>query len=191
MTAEISKILLVDDEPNVLRSLSRLLRGYALTTATSGEEALLLAEHTPFDLVISDYKMPSMDGISFLAQFSLIQPDAVRIMLTGFADLETTQHAINDIGVFRFINKPWNNIEIINAVERGLDMRRILLENKALADLVRQQQGLLDQHEAALKALEAEEPGITQVNWGPDGAILIDEADLQDADSILPDAARK
>lgn len=182
MTAGISKILIVDDEPNILRSFSRILKGYDLTTAGSGEEALTFAERIAFDLVIADYRMPGMDGIRFLSQFMLMQPDAVRIMVTGFADLETIQHAINDIGVFRFINKPWNNLDIINAVERGLDHRRILLENKILADQVRNQKAQLDQQEAMLQALEAEEPGITQVNWAPDGSIVVDESELNNDD---------
>lgn len=173
------KILLVDDEPNVLKALSRLLKRYHLTTANSGEEALLLAHELAFDLVISDYRMPGIDGVEFLIRFKRLQPDAIRMVLTGNADLEGVQHAINEAEVFRFINKPWNNIEIVNAVENGLAHRRIQLENRALADQVRAQQALLNEKDAILKALEAEEPGITQVNWGSDGSIILDEKDLE------------
>ena len=179
MNDQTAKILLVDDEPNVLKALSRLLRDYELTTASSGEEALLIAENSTFDLVISDYRMPGMDGISFLIMFAQLQPDAVRLILTGHADLEGTLHAINDIGVFRFINKPWSNLEILHAVEKGLELKRVLLENRTLANQVREQQARLKQQEAILRALEAEEPGITKVNWGPDGAIILDEASLE------------
>lgn len=185
MNPETASILLVDDEPNVIKSLSRLLRGYTLVTASSGEEGLAIAEQNAFDLVISDYKMPGMDGISFLSKFMLMQPDAVRLILTGYADLETTQTAINDIGVFRFINKPWNNQEVINAVEKGLELKYVLLENRRLADQVRQQQALLNQQEAILRALEAEEPGITKVNWAPDGSIILDVEGLDDDDILL------
>ncbi len=173
------KILLVDDEPNVLKSLSRLLKQYHLITASCGEEALLLAKAQSFDLVISDYRMPGINGVDFLIRFKHIQPDAIRMVLTGYADLEGVQHAINDAEVFRFINKPWNNLEIVNAVENGLDHRRILLENRMLADQVRAQQALLDEKEAILRALEAEEPGITKVNWGTDGSIILDEKDFE------------
>ena len=182
MKAEISKILLVDDEPSILFSISRLLKGYDVSTATSGEEALLLANRLNFDLVISDYKMPSMNGLIFLSKFMLIQPDAIRIILTGFPDLEMSIHAINDVGVFRFINKPWTNIDIINTVERGLAMKKVLLENRALANEVRQQQALISQQEIILKNLEAEEPGITKVNWGPDGTIILCEDDYPPSD---------
>lgn len=173
------KILLVDDEPNVLKSLSRLLKQYHLTTASCGEEGVLLAKEHMFDLVISDYRMPGINGVDFLIRFKRIQPDAIRMILTGYADLEGAQHAINDAEVFRFINKPWNNLEIVNAVENGLAHRRILLENRVLADQVRAQQALLDEKEAILKALEAEEPGITKVNWGADGSIILDDKDFE------------
>lgn len=173
------KILLVDDEPNVLNALSRLLKQYHLTTASSGEEALILAMERPFDVVISDYRMPGLDGVEFLIRFKHLQPDAIRMVLTGYADLEGTQHAINEAEVFRFINKPWNNLEILNAVEKGLEHRRILLENRALADQVRAQQALLDEKDRILKALEAEEPGITHVNWAEDGSIILDDEDFE------------
>ena len=173
------KILLVDDEPNVLKALSRLLKQYYLITAGGGEEALLLARDHEFDLVISDYRMPGLNGIDFLILFKRLQPDAVRVVLTGFADVEGTQHAINEAEVFRFINKPWSELEITSVVKNGLEHRRITMENKRLADQVRAQQALLDDKEAILKALEAEEPGITQVNWGSDGSIILDENDLE------------
>lgn len=173
------KILLVDDEPNILKALSRLLKQYQLTTATSAEEALSLAKEQAFDLVISDYRMPGTNGVDFLIFFKRLQPDAIRVVLTGFADLEGIQHAINEAEVFRFINKPWSDMEIINVVQNGLAHRRILMENKALADQVRAQQILLDEKDAMLKKLEAEEPGITKVNWAEDGSIILDEKDFE------------
>ena len=96
-----SKILLVDDEPNVLQSISRLLRGYGVTALTSAEEALVLAKKVTFDLVISDFKMPGMDGVTFLTKFMQIQPDSMRMILTGYADLESIQMATNEAGVYR------------------------------------------------------------------------------------------
>ncbi|MGR8931849.1 MAG: response regulator [Gammaproteobacteria bacterium] len=177
MTEQESSILLVDDEPNVLTALSRLLKNYRLTTAASGEEALRLANQLRFDLVISDYRMPGMNGIEFLCKFKLVQPNAIRMVLTGFADLQGMQQAINEAEVFRFINKPWDNLEILHSVENGLEYRRILLENRILADQVRAQQALLDEKTAILKMLESEEPGITKVDWAEDGSIILDEKD--------------
>jgi len=172
---EKEKILLVDDEANVLRSISRLLRDYDVTTLTSAEEALLLAREVDFDLVISDFRMPGMNGVAFLTKFMHIQPDSIRIILTGYADLESAQMAINDAGVYRFINKPWNNIEITSAVGKGLEHKRMLIENRLLADQVRRQQLLLNEQEELLKALEQKDAGITHVDWADDGSIVINE----------------
>ncbi|ANE56958.1 MULTISPECIES: response regulator [Methylomonas] len=179
MNASPAKILIVDDEPNVLKALSRLLKAYATVTVESAEEALLIAEQQAFDLVISDYRMPGINGIDFLILFKRLQPDAIRVVLTGFADLEGAQHAINEAEVFRFINKPWSNLEIVHVVESGLAHKRMLLENRALADQVRAQQKLLAEKDALIRALEAEEPGITKVNWAADGSIILDDADLE------------
>ena len=175
-----AKILLVDDEPNVLRALSRILNQYDATYLTSGEEALLLAKEQAFDLVISDFRMPGMDGIRFLSRFMQLQPDAIRIILTGHADIENTQAAINEAEVYRFINKPWNNADVHFAVQRGIEHKKMLAENRQLADKVREQQKLLAEKDAILNALETEEPGITKVNWSNDGAIILDEEDLKD-----------
>jgi len=174
---EKAKILLVDDESNILRSISRLLRDYDITALTSPEEALLLAKQVDFDLVISDFRMPIMDGVAFLIKFLKIQPHAIRIILTGYADLESAQLAINEASVYRFINKPWNNVEIINAVKSGLEYKYILQENSRLANQVREQQVLLNEKNTILTALEKEEPGITQVIWADDGSIIINEDD--------------
>ncbi len=173
------KILLVDDESNVLRAITRLLKGYDITALTSAEEALLIAKEVKFDLVISDFRMPGMNGVEFLIKLIVIQPQIIRMILTGYADLESAQTAINEAGVYRFINKPWNNIEITNAVKSGLEHQRILLENRQLADQVREQQILLNEKDKALQALEKEEPGITQVNWADDGSIIINEEDYE------------
>jgi len=174
-----AKILLVDDEFNVLRAIARLLRDYDITSLTSAEEALQVAKEVKFDLVISDFRMPGMNGVDFLIKFMKLQPDSIRMILTGYADLESAQTAINEAGVYRFINKPWNNVEITNAVKSGLEHQRILLENQQLACQVREQQKMLNDKDRVLKALEQEEPGITQVNWADDGSIIINEEDYQ------------
>ena len=178
MTESDINILLVDDEPNVLKALSRLLKQYHLSTANNSEEALLIAQQRQFDLVITDYRMPGINGVDFLILFKRLQPDAIRVVLSGHADLEGVQHAINEAEVFRFINKPWSNLEITTVVANGLAHRRVLLENRALADQVRAQQKLLAEKDALIKALEAEEPGITQVNWAEDGSIILNEHDI-------------
>lgn len=174
-----SRILLVDDEPNVLKSLSRLLKDYRVITFNSAEEALTAARKMSFDLVISDYKMPGMNGVEFLTFFKAIQPSAIRMIITAYADLDAIQYAVNEAEIFRFINKPWNPVEIMNAVARGLEHKHILQENHILASEVKRQRLLLEQKEAILNALEAEEPGITKVKWAEDGSIILNTNDYE------------
>ncbi|MEW5887640.1 MAG: response regulator [Pseudomonadota bacterium] len=179
---EAPQLLLVDDEPNVLKALERQLRAvdrgteqpYRIESYTSPAAALERAGEQAFDLVISDYRMPHMDGVSFLAKFRALQPYAARLILSGHTDSPALLGAINSAGVMRFLCKPWEHAELVLAVENALLERALLLENLRLADEVRVQQGIISRQEAELRRLEAESPGITRVNWGPDGSILID-----------------
>lgn len=104
-------LLLVDDEPNILSSLSRLLRreGYAILTATSPLEAFeLLAKH-PVQVVISDQRMPEMSGTEFLSRVRQLYPATVRLVLTGYTDLESVTGAINQGAIYKFLTKPWDD----------------------------------------------------------------------------------
>jgi CheY-like chemotaxis protein len=102
------KILLVDDEPNVLDGYRRTLgREFALETAVGGQEALaLVAKNGAYAVVVSDMRMPGMDGIQLLSRIKAASPDTIRVMLTGHADMETAVNAINEGSIFRFLNKP-------------------------------------------------------------------------------------
>ena len=118
-------ILCVDDERNVLRSLERtfLDDGYEILTATSSEEGLRILENNgPFQVVISDYRMPAMNGVEFLKEVYKRWPDTVRIVLSGYADTAAIVSAINEGRIYKFIPKPWNDNElrvtVANAVER-------------------------------------------------------------------------
>ncbi len=107
MTVIADTVLLVDDEPMVLAGLQRSLFGrYPVLTATSGEQALALMAKQPIAVVISDMRMPGMDGASFLAQVQARFPDTVRMLLTGYADLDTAVAAVNEGAIFRFLHKP-------------------------------------------------------------------------------------
>lgn len=178
------RLLLVDDEPYVLRALERQLRAvmrqprYRIETCSSPREALRTAGEKPFDLVISDYRMPEMDGVAFLRAFRDMQPGAARLILSGQTDLKGLIGAINEAGIMRFIAKPWEDAELVFAVENALMERCLLLENQRLADELRQSRGLISRHEAELRRLERECPGITRVNWGPDGSVLL-EPDIE------------
>ncbi|MGE5471272.1 MAG: EAL domain-containing protein [Bacteroidota bacterium] len=107
-------LLLVDDEPNILNSLSRLLRreGYAILTATSPLEAFdLLAKH-PTQVVVSDQRMPDMSGTEFLSRVRQLYPDTVRLVLTGYTDLESVTGAINRGAIYKFLTKPWDDDQL-------------------------------------------------------------------------------
>lgn len=179
------RIILVDDEPNVLNALRRTL-GTKVTdgrdtfeisveTFDQPEAALWRARDTKFDLVMSDFRMPGMDGVSFLKSFRTLQPNAARLILSGFTDLDGLIGAINDAQIYRFISKPWQYYDLSATIAQALAFQGLLLENQRLADLVRVQRGKLTHQEMELRRIEEETPGITHVKWGPDGSVLLDE----------------
>ena len=116
------KVLFVDDDPLLLESLLRLLRGkFDLTVAPSGAEGLsIIEEKGPFAVVVTDLRMPLMDGLAFLDHVRRICPDSVRIMLTGYADLDTAVRAVNEGHVFRFLTKPCQPDDLQRALFEGI-----------------------------------------------------------------------
>lgn len=180
-----SRILIVDDEDSILKSLKRLLRlapcsyggktfSLEVDSFNSPLAALEAAKTDEFDLFLSDYRMPGMDGIEFLKAAKAIQPDAARLILSGYADLNALVRAVNEVGIERFIGKPWNDYDLMSAIGQALAHRELLLENRQLANLVRLEMGDTSPEELEAKRLEQIEPGITEVNWGPDGSVLLD-----------------
>lgn len=119
-------ILLVDDEESILNSLRRLLRGqpYEVLLATSGEQALDIMAKQPIDLVMSDARMPNMDGATLLAHIHQRHPDTLRILLTGYADLTMIVKAINDGQIDRYISKPWHDEELLLTLRQSLAYQR-------------------------------------------------------------------
>ena len=113
------KILFVDDEPILLQGYERLLRKeFQITTAVGGSAALSMIPHLgPFAVVLSDMKMPGMDGIEFLRKVKTLAPDSVRIMLTGASELQTAIDAVNEGCIFRFLSKPSNKEILISYAE--------------------------------------------------------------------------
>lgn len=167
-------VLLVDDEESILSSLVRLFRNedYEIFRATSGMEGLRIAEKNEISLVISDNRMPGMTGVDFLSQMKKIQPDAVRIMLTGYADLETSIAAINKGEVFRFITKPWKGEELLLIVKQSLEYRDLMLKNRTLTRTVERQSDVL-------KSLNDKYPGLAELDRAEDGSIIINEDNLE------------
>jgi DNA-binding NtrC family response regulator len=135
------RILIVDDEQNVLNALRRELQGeYAVEVFASPEEALAHSLHAQFDLVVADYQMPGMNGIEFLKQFGKLQPDAARLVLSGQADFGALIGTINETHIYRFIAKPWDKTELAVTLAQALAHRATLLENRRLAELCRKEQ---------------------------------------------------
>jgi len=181
-------MLIVDDDEDILKALRRL---FSLTPCTAGEQtfrlavdvfvspqlALEKARQTAYALVISDYRMPTMNGVQFLKAFRQIQPEVPRLILSGYADLNGLIEAINEAGISRFIAKPWNDYELVSSIAQALGYRRLMVENKQLADQTRFEAGKITAEELERRRLEALEPGITQVNWGPDGSVILDDMD--------------
>lgn len=122
-----SAVLLVDDEESILNSLRRLLRSqpYEVVLATSGAQALEIMATRPIDLVMSDARMPGMDGATLLAEVHRLYPATSRILLTGYADLTTIIKAINDGQIHRYISKPWNDEELHLVLQQTLEHQRL------------------------------------------------------------------
>ncbi|MDT8999537.1 response regulator [Paucibacter sp. APW11] len=158
-------ILLVDDEPSILSALRRQLRkpDLRILTAEGGAAGLALLETEPVDLVISDMRMPEMDGVQFLEQVRQRWPKVVRILLTGYADISSTIGAINRGEIHRYISKPWDDHDIQLCVSDGLKRQRLELENQRLSELTLSQNkelqdvnGLLQGANDELQAVNAQ-----------------------------------
>ncbi|MCP4566271.1 MAG: response regulator [FCB group bacterium] len=139
-------IIIVDDEEMILTSLSSFLNletRYNVVTFTSAAKALEYIENNDIDLVISDYLMPELDGISFLGKVRDLKPAVPRIILTGYADKENAIKAINDVGLFQYIEKPWDNDDLLIVLRNGLEKQMLMKKleekiteiNKAYGDL--------------------------------------------------------
>src|SRR5487761_2120818 len=124
-------LLFVDDEVNILSSLKRLFRpgGYRIFTAESGAQGLEILQHEAVDLVVSDMRMPEMNGAKFLEQVNARWPDTIRILLTGHAEIGATIDAINKGHIYRYISKPWEDNDILLAIKQALHQKKLELAN--------------------------------------------------------------
>jgi two-component system, probable response regulator PhcQ len=173
------RLMLVDDEPHVLQSLQRLLhrhfseQGYRIDLFADPSKALERINDATFAVVISDFRMPGMDGIALLKAIKVVQPDAMRLILSATADRRVLIEAINEAEILRFIAKPWDDDEVVKAVQQALSRHDQLQDDRRLADELRVRQGVMTPQEQELRRLEEEEPGITKVNWGPEGSVIL------------------
>ena len=175
------RILLIDDEPHVLRALERLLRRvrnsttpFRVVSCTHPAEALELVREYTFSIAISDYRMPQMNGVELLARLYLQQPACARVILSGFTDQVGLLGAINEAKISRFMTKPWDDQELQDTVIELLATRQQQLEQQTLADEARVQRGDMSLQSQELRRLEMLEPGITHVERDADGAVIVD-----------------
>jgi DNA-binding NtrC family response regulator len=122
-------VLIVDDEEMVLTSLSTYLTletDYEVVTFTSAARALEHIEANDVGIIISDFLMPDMDGITFLAKAKDLRPDAPRVILTGYADKENAIKAINQVGLYQYVEKPWDNDDLRLIIRNGLERKQLL-----------------------------------------------------------------
>lgn len=158
------RLLIVDDELPVLHALRRLLQRHfepqqlAIEVCVDPMQALQRLKETRFDVLISDYRMPQLDGVTLLAHARDLDPRTVRMMLSAAAEFSAVLAAVNRAGVFRFIPKPWSEPQLLADLHAALAFDPCATPSAS---------------ELERRRLEALEPGITQVDWGPNGEVLM------------------
>ena len=160
-------ILVVDDDELFIEYFQSVLLGerYNVITASSGQEGLEILKKQHVSIVVSEYKIPIMSGLEFLEKVRIIYPDILTIMVTDQADIKLAIKAINEAGVYKFLLKPWDDIDFKNTIKKTLESLQVIKERDVLIRKVKT-------HEATLKDLEKRYPGITKVERDQDGNIL-------------------
>lgn len=175
------RLMLLDNEVNVLHALQRSMRSLfsekelRVEAFTDPEQALLRLGEMSFDAIVSDYLMPSINGVEFLKAAKKIQPDVVRLILSASTEFTTAMAALNEAEAFRFIVKPWSNEQLKETLLLAFERRDGMLEERRLADEARVKRGDMAPQEFEARRLEEYEPGIMKVNWGPDGSVHLHE----------------
>ncbi len=125
-------VLIVDDEPHICKSLSRLfsMDGFSVLTAPSADKAMEMIASHPVGVVISDYRMPGTTGLDLMIQIRNTHPEILRILLTAFSEKKILEKAINQGEIYRFFNKPWNEDELLDAVRRAMSLRQSRLSQQ-------------------------------------------------------------
>lgn len=171
------RIMIVDDEPSILKSLKRCLSqlDYQIDCFSEPDQALASAAHNAYDIVISDQRMPCMSGTELLTRLKSLQPDCVTILLTGHSDSCALMDAINKAHVYRFMTKPWNDEELIHFIADAINYGEEQTTTQRLADKARVNNGSMTRHRAYMRELESKYPGITRVERDENGAIILNK----------------
>jgi two-component system, probable response regulator PhcQ len=180
-----SIVLFVDDDKDLLAGLRRLLRQepYSIATALDAAAGLQALARQQVDVVVSDQRMPAMNGIDFLAVVAEKYPQTARIMLTGEADLETAVKAINEGEIYRFLIKPCSEIELSICIRQALEHHKLLTQARRML-------ATLQMQESYIEHLERENPGISHVTRNKQGAIVIDDIPCE-AEALLKKIAQE
>lgn len=166
------RVLVVDDDPTTLLTVASILHdeGFQVTEIDDALEAAERIAREPFDVLVTDFKMPGLDGLSLARKAKLLRPDTIRIMLTGLGDYEIAVAAINQGEVYRFMTKPVDEVELRINVRLGCEHLSLLREVARL-------RGEMKERDALLRRLERRNPGITAVKRRSDGAIPVDDVE--------------
>jgi two-component system, probable response regulator PhcQ len=164
------KILMVDDDPSVIEALKRAFHRepYEILSANSAGEALEILKREPVAVIVSDEKMPGMQGTEFLEVACRTYPDTIRIMLTGHADLDLAIRAINEGQIYRFLKKPCDQQEILQTIRQGLQQKELAEKGRLLLHRVKEQNFILSR-------IEKDNPGITRIKRDSEGAIIVND----------------
>jgi DNA-binding NtrC family response regulator len=186
---EKSKLLLVDDEPNLTSALVRSLdrKQFEIFTADSAQQGLMILAGNEIDVVVSDERMPGMTGSQFLSEVRKKWPNTIRMILSGQADLEAAVRAINEGEVYRFLLKPCHPQELQMTILQGLQHKKLVAQSRKL--LMEHQKNM-----NLLEALEKDNPGITKVEMDDDGVIdmeAYEEGGSDDVQSLLDDLEKE
>ena len=147
-------VLCVDDEKSILSSLQRVLRKLPITllVTDSGKKAIDIMKDTQVDLIISDMRMPHMSGAELLTNVYNAHPDTIRVLLTGYSDMDSTIAAINEGKIYRYITKPWSNDDIVRTVSSALEYKHLRDEHASLIELTERQNNELKQLNNSLES---------------------------------------
>lgn len=167
-----NRVMLVDDDPTSLVTVAAILRGedYEVIEFADSLKASEAFESRGFDVLITDYKMPGLDGLSLVRHARLVRPDSIRMMLTGAGDFDIARNAINQGEVYRFMTKPVDDLELIVNTRLACEHLALVREVESLRRGMRARDRLLDH-------LERSNPGITRVHRRDDGVIVLDDLD--------------